>query len=103
MLAMTTGETFTCPLINAFDYNGGNNYGLHPAFSFTGVPGTTDVQVTCNDDDLPGGRGCTDWVIEPIVAEAVGQFVEHVIVRNKDTKTILGLFNMRFRIHVTRP
>ncbi len=91
MLTMAAGSTFTCPMVDRFDYPS-QNYGLQPAFSFTGYPETTDVQVHCNTRD---SLGCNDWYIDPInLGEAVGRLVGG---------TNDGDFYMRFHIHITRP
>ena len=108
MLTMTVaGGARTCPLLNTFGYVGGNHYSLHASRSFPGPDPdleVTDVQVTCTAEGSPGARsGCTAWTIEPIDADATGRLVKVEATRRKETKTVLGLFNMRFLIHVTRP
>ena len=108
MLTMTVaGGPRTCPLLNTFGYVGGNYDALHASRSFPGPDPdleVTDVQVTCTAEGSPGGRfGCTAWTIKPIDAEAIGRLVTVESTRKKETKSILGLFNMRLLIHVTRP
>ena len=92
---MAPGTARTCPLLFAFTTADGIQYGLHPAYSFTGYPETTDVQVSCNSAD---SAGCNDWFIEPIGSlKAVGRHTHSGAGDN------LGDFYMRFKIHVTRP
>jgi hypothetical protein len=101
MLTMTAGSTFTCPLITSFLWNSTDYYGLQPAFSFTGYPETTDVQVHCNTAD---SGGCNDWFIDPInLGEAVGRLLLHHNYTKHDIVTDDGDFYMRFHIHITRP
>jgi hypothetical protein len=95
MLTMTAGQTFTCPLPNRFAVNG-QDYRLDAAYSWTGHPETTDVQVRCNTADA---NGCNDWFIDPI---DLGQAVGRLTLRSNTTVNY-GDFYMRLHIHVTRP
>ena len=102
MLTMTAGSSFLCPLIDRF-HASGTDYGLLPAYSATGYPETTDVQVRCNTAD---SGGCNDWFIDPIGAalgtEAIGRLVQPP-PRPNGPQIDDGDFDMRFHIHVTRP
>ncbi len=101
MLTMTAGSSFTCPLIDRF-HASGTDYRLLPAYSATGYPETTDVQVRCNTAD---SGGCNDWFIDPFGAalgtEAVGRLVQPPPKPNGQPIDD-GDFYMRFHIHVTR-
>jgi hypothetical protein len=99
MLTMTAGSSFTCPLIDRIEYSSTAEYRLEPAFSFTGYPETTDVQVRCNTTD---SNGCNDWFIDPInLGEAVGRLTGPPSCKRCSGDD--GDFYMRFHIHVTRP
>jgi hypothetical protein len=96
MLTMSAGSSFTCPMINKFNFSG-TDYSLDPAFSFTGYAETTDVSVKCNTAD---SGGCNDWFIDPI---AVGQAVGRLTAPAKHGEVNDGDFYLKFHIHVTRP
>ena len=98
MLTMAAGSTMTCPMHNGFVTAGGVEYGNGAAYSFTGHPETTDVQVVCNSAN---SGGCNDWFIEPIdLGEARARLGRHSKNRPSVNE---GAFRLRFRIHVTRP
>jgi hypothetical protein len=101
MLAVTAGSQFTCPMVDKIVNGSVFQFGLQPAFSFTGYPETTDVQVRCNTADA---NGCNDWYIDPInLGAAVARLMETTTVGKKQQTTDEGDFYMRFHIHVTRP
>lgn len=98
MLTMATGSSMTCPMHNSFVTAGGIEYGNGAAYSFTGHPETTDVQVVCNSAN---SRGCNDWFIEPI---NLGEARARLSRQSKNRPGVNeGAFRLRFRIHVTRP
>lgn len=99
MRTMTAGTSFTCPLLNHIDH-AGTAYGRQAAFSFTGQPGTTDVQVVCNAAD---GAGCSDWFIEPIGSGRAIARLSTDGPRPNKPNVVLGHFYLRFRVHITRP
>lgn len=93
MLAMTPGQTRTCPMVNKFNVNG-QDYWLSPSLSFTHYAETTDVEVRCN---AANSDGCNDWFIDPPgLGEAVGRLAQ-------GSELNYGDFYMRFHIHITRP
>lgn len=99
MLTMTAGSSMTCPMHNTFVTAGGVEYGNGPAYSFTGHPETTDVQVVCNSANA---GGCSDWFIEPInLGEAIARLGRKLKFPKPGVNE--GAFRLRFRIHVTRP
>jgi hypothetical protein len=108
MYTMTAGQSFTCPLLNAWYDAAGNQWGFSPAHSFYHFPPeTTDALVTCNS---ASGGHCVDWYIEPIDVQRPGGTDEEAVGRLGEDPSCKhcsnvddGDFYMRFRIHVTLP
>ncbi len=101
MLTMAAGSSFTCPLMNRFNTAGNVDYGLSPAYSFTGYAETTDARIVCNTADA---GGCNDWFIDPIgPGPAVGRLTTASTSKKPGPPINDGNFYMRFHIHLTRP